>query len=82
MVFNMQSISTRDLAHRASEVRRILSTGQPLQWASRGKVIARLEPPARPEARGRRDWIARAMEAGAVNRSRRTVGMAVYDDRG
>ena len=78
----MRTIGTRDLAHRASEVRKILSTGQPLQWASRGKLIARLEPPARPGRQGRPDWITRAMEAGAINRSPRTVALGVYEDRG
>lgn len=81
-MLHVQTISTRDLAHRAKEVRELLSAGQPLQWASRGKVIARLEPPARPAARERRDWIARATEAGAVNRSSRTAAHEVYEDRG
>ena len=78
----MRTIGTRDLAHRASDVRKILSTGQPLQWASRGKLIARLEPPARPGRQGRTDWITRATEAGAINRSPRTVAQGVYEDRG
>jgi antitoxin (DNA-binding transcriptional repressor) of toxin-antitoxin stability system len=78
----MRTIGTRDLAHRASEVRKILSTGQPLQWVSRGKLIARLEPPARPGRQGRPDWITRATEAGAINRSPRTVAQGVYEDRG
>ena len=78
----MRTIGTRDLAHRASEVRKILSTGQPLQWPSRGKLIARLEPPARPGRQGRPDWITLATEAGAINRSPRTVAQTVYEDRG
>lgn len=78
----MRTIGTRDLAHRASEVRKILSTGQPLQWASRGKLIARLEPPARPGRQGRPDWITRATEAGAINRSPGTAAQGVYEDRG
>jgi len=82
MLLNMRTIATRDLAHRASEVRKILATGEPLQWASRGKLIARLEPPARPGRQGRPDWITRATEAKAINRSPRTVAQAVYEDRG
>lgn len=78
----MQTISTRDLAHRASALRKLLAAGQPLQWSSRGKLIARLEPPARQGAAAGRDWIARATKAGAVNRSRQTVTQELYDDRG
>lgn len=78
----MQTISTRDLAHRAKDLRKLLAAGQPLQWATRGKIIARLEPPARSGAQAKRDWIARATAAGAVNRKTRTVAQELYDDRG
>ena len=78
----MQTISTRDLAHRASDVRKLLAAGQPLQWATRGKLIARLEPPARPGAGTKRDWIARATKAGAVHRKTKTVAQTLYEDRG
>jgi hypothetical protein len=37
---------------------------------------------ARPGRQGRPDWITRATEAGAINRSPRTVAQAVYEDRG
>ncbi|MFM8457628.1 MAG: hypothetical protein ACKOB0_01590 [Chthoniobacterales bacterium] len=78
----MQTISTRDLAHRAKDLRKLLAAGQPLQWATRGKLIARLEPPARSGAKLKPDWIARATEAGAVNRKSKTVAQELYDDRG
>ena len=82
MLLNMQTISTRDLAHRASEVRKLLDAGQPLQWATRGRLIARLEPPMRADARAQRDWIARATKAGAVNHRAKTVAQELYDTRG
>jgi antitoxin (DNA-binding transcriptional repressor) of toxin-antitoxin stability system len=78
----MQTISTRDLAHRASEVRKLLAAGQPLQWATRGQLIARLEPAERTGAPTDRDWIARATKAGAVNRKSQTVAQEVYNARG
>lgn len=78
----MQTISTRDLAHRAKDLRKLLAAGQPLQWATRGKLIARLEPPMKSSAEVKRDWIARATKAGAVNRKTRTVSQELYDDRG
>jgi antitoxin (DNA-binding transcriptional repressor) of toxin-antitoxin stability system len=78
----MQTISTRDLAHRASEVRKLLAAGQPLQWATRGKLIARLEPAGPTGLRTDRDWIARATKAGAFNRKAQTVAQDLYEDRG
>jgi hypothetical protein len=77
----MQTISTRDLAHRAKDLRKLLAAGQPLQWATRGKIIARLEPPARTGAKAKPDWIGRATKAGAINRRTRTVSQELYDDR-
>jgi antitoxin (DNA-binding transcriptional repressor) of toxin-antitoxin stability system len=77
----MQTISTRDLAHRAKDLRRLLAAGQPLQWATRGKIIARLEPPARSGPKAKPDWIARATKVGAINRRTRTVSQELYDDR-
>jgi len=80
-MLNMQTISTRDLAHRAKDLRKLLAAGHPLQWATRGKLIARLEPPARSGAKAKPDWIARATKAGAINRRTRTVSKELYDDR-
>jgi antitoxin (DNA-binding transcriptional repressor) of toxin-antitoxin stability system len=77
-MLNMQSISIRDAAHRVSEVHKLLAAGQPLQWATRGKLIARLEPAARAE----RDWAARATKAGAVNRKAQAVAQNLYKARG
>lgn len=78
----MQTISTRDLAHRAKDLRKLLAAGQSLQWATRGKLIARLEPPATAGAGAKRDWITRATEAGAVNRRTKTVSQELYENRG
>lgn len=77
----MHTISTRDLAHRAKDLRKLLAAGHPLQWATRGKIIARLEPSARSGAKAKPDWIARATKAGAVNRRTRTISQELYDDR-
>jgi hypothetical protein len=82
MMFNMQTISTRDLAHRAKEVREMLSSGKTLQWSSRGRLIATLAPPAKAGARVKRDLLARAKAAGAVNDGPQPVSQSVYDDRG
>lgn len=81
-MLNMQTISTRDLAHRAKDLRKLLAAGQPLQWATRGKLIARLEPPAKSGVKSKPDWIACATEAGAVNRKSKTVAQELYNDRG
>jgi antitoxin (DNA-binding transcriptional repressor) of toxin-antitoxin stability system len=81
-LLNVRTISTRDLAHRASEVRKLLDAGQPLQWATRGQLIARLEPAGRTGARTDRDWIARATKAGAVNRKAQTLAQDLYEARG
>lgn len=78
----MQTISTRDLAHRAREVRKLLAAGRTLQWATRGQPIARLEPAGRTVVPTDRDWIARATKAGAVNRKVKTVAQDLYEARG
>lgn len=82
MMFNMHTINTRHLAHHAREVRKLLAAGHTLHWTSRGKLIARLEPPIHSAGATRPDWIARATKAGAINRTPQTVSQALYEDRG
>lgn len=81
-LLNMQTITTRDLAHHAARVTELLEAGETVAWTSRGRLIARLIPPAKPAEAGSRDWLARARQAGAINRGKATVSEALYEDRG
>jgi hypothetical protein len=78
----MRTINTRDLAHGTKKIRKILSGGETLQWASRGEVIALIHPVRKSATLSDRDWLARATKVGAVNQGTTSVSQAIADDRG
>jgi antitoxin (DNA-binding transcriptional repressor) of toxin-antitoxin stability system len=80
-MLNMQTVTTRDLSHHAARVTKILRTGRTLAWTSRGHLIARIVPAANPEVTLQRDWLSRARQAGAVNRTPASVADSIYADR-
>lgn len=79
---NMHTITSRDLAHRPGEIRRLLTAGETLQWTSHGVPVALIQP-ASPSAPDKKpDWMARARSAGAVNLSKSPLADSIYADRG
>lgn len=75
----MRTVTSRDLAHRPKEIRRLLGAGETLQWTSHGSPVALILPfeAAAPKP----DWVERTRAAGAVNQSSSTVADAIYADR-
>lgn len=81
-LFNMKTVSTRELLQKNKEVRAALEMGEPVAWTSRGKLIAHLYPAnAKPSGRRKSDWIERAHRAGAVNESGSSASEDLYADR-
>jgi antitoxin (DNA-binding transcriptional repressor) of toxin-antitoxin stability system len=79
---NMHTITSRDLAHRPGEIRKLLAAGETLQWTSHGVPVALIQP-ASPSAPDKKpDWMARARSAGAVNLSKSPLADSIYADRG
>jgi antitoxin (DNA-binding transcriptional repressor) of toxin-antitoxin stability system len=79
---NMHTITSRDLAHRPGEIRKLLAAGETLQWTSHGVSVALIQP-ASPSAPDKKpDWMARARSAGAVNLSKSPLADSIYADRG
>ena len=78
----MKTINTRDLAHRTKEVRAALEMGETLEWKSRGRTIAVLEPSRKDPVVRNNHWLERATEAGAVHSGKSTVSQLIYDERG
>ncbi len=75
----MRTVTSRDLAHRPKEIRKLLVAGETLQWTSHGSPVALILPfeAAAPKP----DWVGRARAAGAVNQSSSTVADSIYADR-
>jgi antitoxin (DNA-binding transcriptional repressor) of toxin-antitoxin stability system len=80
-MFNMETITSRDLAHHSKEVRKMLAAGKTLRWTSHGALVALLQPAAVSGKHSKPDWISRAREAGAVNQSADSISQAIYGDR-
>ncbi len=75
----MRTVTSRDLAHRPKEIRKLLSAGETLQWTAHGTAVALIQPVAATAKKP--DWVARARAAGAVNRSKSQVADSIYADR-
>lgn len=80
-LFDMRTVTTRDLLHRTREVRAALERGETIVWTSHGKIVAHLQPPGARVKAANGDWLARAKAAGAVNRSKESASSLVYGDR-
>lgn len=80
-MLNMHTVTTRDISHHAARITEILEAGQTVAWTSRGRLIARITPVAKPADREQRNWLGRARQAGALNRSPVKVSDSVYEDR-
>ena len=78
----MKAINTRDLAHRAKEIRRALELGESLEWKSRGRTIAVLEPVHKEPPVRKNHWLERAKRAGAAPSGETMVSQRIYDERG
>jgi antitoxin (DNA-binding transcriptional repressor) of toxin-antitoxin stability system len=78
---NMQTITSRDLAHQPGKIRKLLAAGETLQWTSHGSPVALIQP-ASPSGSGKKpDWMARARAAGAVHSSESPLADSIYADR-
>ncbi|MFM8764531.1 MAG: hypothetical protein ACKOHM_04020 [Spartobacteria bacterium] len=75
----MHIVTSRDLAHRTKEIRKLLVAGKTLQWTSHGAAVALIFPVE--AAIPKPDWLARARAAGAVNQSSPPVADSIYADR-
>lgn len=79
----MRLVSSRDLAHRTKDIRHALEQGERLEWKSRGKTIAVLEPARKtPVTKEQNHWVGRAIQAGAVSPPGKSVSQMIYDERG
>jgi antitoxin (DNA-binding transcriptional repressor) of toxin-antitoxin stability system len=80
-LLDMTTITSRDLAHRSGEIRKLLATGETLRWTSHGAPVAFIKPATLPLGGKKPDWISRARAAGAVNSSQSQVADSLYADR-
>ncbi len=78
----MKTINTRDLAHRTKKVRSALAMGETLEWKSRGRTIAVLEPVRKEPPVRKNHWLERAIRAGADQSGEPMVSQQIYDERG
>ena len=75
----MRTVTSRDLAHRPKEIRKLLVAGETLQWTSHGVPVALILPVEASTPKP--DWVGRARAAGAVNQSPSSVAESIYADR-
>ncbi len=80
-LLDMTTVTSRDLAHRSGEIRKLLASGETLRWTSHGAPVAIIKPATLPLAGNKPDWISRARAAGAVNSSQSQVADSLYADR-
>ena len=80
-LLDMTTVTSRDLAHRSGEIRKLLASGETLRWTSHGAPVAFIKPATQPLGGKKPDWISRARAAGAVNSSQSQVADSLYADR-
>ena len=80
-LLDMTTVTSRDLAHRSGEIRKLLATGETLRWTSHGAPVAFIKPATQPLGGKKPDWISRARAAGAVNSNQSQVADSLYADR-
>lgn len=80
-LLDMTTVTSRDLAHRSGEIRKLLASGETLRWTSHGAPVAIIKPATLPLAGNKPDWISRARAAGAENSSQSQVADSLYADR-
>jgi len=79
-LLNMDTITSRDLVQRPSEIRKLLAAGKTLRWTSHGVPVALIQP-ALSAGKKKTDWISRARAAGAVNLSKTRLSDSIYAER-
>lgn len=77
----METITSRDLVQRPSEIRKLLAAGKTLRWTSHGVPVALIQPALSAGQEKKPDWISRARAAGAVNLSKTRLSDSIYADR-
>jgi antitoxin (DNA-binding transcriptional repressor) of toxin-antitoxin stability system len=80
-LLDMTTVTSRDLAHRSGEIRKLLASGETLRWTSHGAPVAFIKPATQPLGGKKPDWISRARAAGAVNSNQSQVADSLYADR-
>jgi antitoxin (DNA-binding transcriptional repressor) of toxin-antitoxin stability system len=78
----MTTVTSRDLVHKSTKIRRLLAAGKTLRWTSHGVPVALIQPASSSEPKPKPDWISRARAAGCVNTGEFPVADSIYADRG
>lgn len=77
----MTTVTSRDLVHKSTEIRKLLAAGKTLRWTSHGEPVALIQPASPFPSAAKPDWILRARAAGAVNSTKSMVADSIYSDR-
>ena len=82
IMFNMKTVTTRELLHHTKRIQSALARGESFKWTSRGKLVGYLQPAQRETATPAfPDFLERARRMGAVNKSDRPISESLYADR-